>query len=208
MKRKKDLRTYLPSLGIIIFIGFYFYAASLYPGGTRWDTQSVGFSWADNHWCNLMSDYAMNGQINPAKPVARAGMVILCSSMALFFFYFSKYFVKSSFWNKTIKIAGSIAMLAAVFIFTPLHDVMTTILSIGGTLVIIGIIRTLHVRKMTTFKFIGIACMLVVGMNNFFYYDDYLTVYSPLVQKMGFIMILGWTVGLNIIMNRKESSIN
>ena len=104
----------------------------------------------------------------------------------------------------TIKIAGTIAMLSAIFIFTPFHDILTTLLSIGGIIVIIGMIRALHNNKLTAFKVIGILSIAIISLNNLFYYNETLTQYSPLIQKAGFVMILGWTIGLNVKMNNKN----
>ena len=127
----------LPTWGIMFFIGLYYYATTLYPGGSQADENSVGFDWGNNLWCNLMSEEALNGLENPASPVALFGMVVLCSSMTLFFFLFANYFEKDRNWNVIIKAAGALAMLSAVFIFTKYHDVMTTILSVCG---VVGII--------------------------------------------------------------------
>ena len=196
----KDLLRLLPTFGILIFIGLYIYATTLYPGGSQADINSVGFDWRNNYWCNLMSENAMNGLENFASPVALTGMVILCSSMTLFFFQFANYFVKNRIWKMTIKIAGALAMLSAVFIFTKYHDIMTTILSICGVVGIIGIIRALHKNNLTFFKVSGIICMALVGVNNLFYYNENLIQYLPIIQKVGFILILTWTIGLNLKM--------
>lgn len=204
MINAKDLLRLLPTFGILIFIGIYVYSTSLYPGGSQWDATSVGFDWKQNFWCNLMSEYALNGLENPARPVALLGMIILCSSMTLFFFQFANYFEKNRNWNMTIKIAGALAMFSAVFIFTRFHDIMTTILSVCGVIGIIGIVRALHKNKMTFYKVSGIICMLLIGIINLLYFNEDLIKYLPLVQLMGFILILSWTVGLNFEMKSKK----
>jgi len=204
MKNAKILITLLPTFGILIFIGLSVYAASLYPGGSQADINSVGFDWLNNYWCNLMGENAMNGLENPARPISILAMIILCSSMTLFFFKFAKLFVKSRIWKMTIKISGALAMLSAVFIFTRYHDIMTTILSICGVLGIIGIIRALHKNNLTFFKISGIVCMILVGINNLFYYSENLIEYLPVTQTISFILILAWTVGLNLNMKNKN----
>ena len=204
MINSKSLLRLLPTLGILTFIGFYIYATTLYPGGSQADINSIGFDWRHNYWCNLMSEDAMNGLKNPASPVALLGMVILCSSLTLFFFQFANYFEKNRIWKKIIKIAGAISMLSAVFIFTRYHDIMTTILSICGVVGIIGIIRALHKNNLTFWKVSGIICMVLVGVNNLFYYNDNLIKFLPVVQKVGFILILSWTIGLNLKMRIKN----
>ena len=205
MMNTKVFLKLLPTLGILIFVGLYFYATTLYPGGSQADLHTVGFDWRNNFWCNLMSEEAMNGLKNPASPVALFGMVILCSSMTLFFFHFANYFEKSRLWKLIIKIAGASAMFSAVFIFTQYHDIMTTILSVCGVVGITGIIRALHINQLTFFKISGIICMVLVGMNNLFYYSENLIIYLPIVQKLGFILILAWTIGLNLKMINKDT---
>jgi len=204
MTFRKDLLTLLPSIGISIFIGLYVYSASLYPGGSQSDLNSVGFDWGGNYWCNLMSEKSLNGLENPSRPVSIFAMVILCSSMVLFFFHFSKFFVKSKIWKMIIKVAGTLAMSSAVFIFTSYHDIMTSILSIGGIMAIIGIIRTLYINRMRFFMVSGIVSMILVGMNNLFYYIEMFIEFLPITQILSFILILAWTVGLNFKMTNKN----
>lgn len=200
----KRLLKFLPTIGILFFVCIYIYASKLYPGGSQADINSIGFDWSNNHWCNLMQENGLNGIKNKARPIAIAGITILCSSMILFFFQFANHFEKNRNWKKIIKISGALAMLSASFIFTEYHDIMTTILSICGTVVIIGMIRALHKNHLTFFKVMGLFCMLIIGLNNFFYYNENLIQYSPLVQKSAFILILSWTVGLNFIINTKS----
>jgi len=204
MKSAKDLLTFLPTFGILIFIGLFIYAASLYPGGSQADINSVGFDWVNNFWCNLMLENALNGQENPARPIAILAMIILCSSVALSHFYFATFFEKNRIWNMIIKISGTLAMLSAVFIFTTYHDIMTTLLSVFGTLGIIGIIRTLHKNNLTFFKISGIVCMILAGINNLFYYSENLIEYLPVIQKITFVLVLAWIVGLNLKMKKKN----
>ena len=201
----KGLLKLLPTIGILVFIGIYFYASKLYPGGSIADINSVGFDWQNNHWCNLMRESGMNGIQNPARPIAIAGISILCLSMIIFFIQFANHFEKSRTWNIAIKISGALGMLSASFIFTKYHDLMTTILSISGTIVIIGMIRALHNNRLTFLKVMGLFCILIIALNNFFYYHEDLIQYGPIIQKGAFVLILSWTVALNFVINRKNA---
>jgi len=200
----KDLFRLFPTLGILVFVGLYIYAATLYPGGSQADINSIGFDWQNNYWCNLMRENGINGLENQARPVAIIAISILCISMTFFFFQFANYFEKNRKWKIAIKTTGALGMISAVFIFTEFHDVMTAILSICGLVVIIGMIRALHKNKLTFFKVFGILCMTIIGFNNLFYYHENLIQYSPFVQKAAFILILSWTVGLNFKMINKN----
>lgn len=204
MKNPRGILRYLPTIGIFIFVVLFIFASQLYPGGSQADLNSLGFDWRNNYWCNLMRENGLNGVQNQARPVAITAIAILCSSMILFFFQFANYFEKNSKWNTAIKISGALAMISAVFIFTKYHDIMTSILSICGLVVIVGMIRALHKNKLTFFKVVGVFCIVIIATNNLFYYNEDLIKYSPLVQKGAFILILSWTVGLNYIMNSRD----
>ena len=204
MKTAKDLLVLLPTFGILIFIGLFVYSASLYPGGSQADPNSVGFDWSNNFWCNLMREKGLNGQENPARPVAIPAMIVLGTSMTLFFFLFANHFVRNRAWKITIKISGALAMLGAAFMFTIYHDIMTTILSVFGTLVLIGMIRALHKRNLTFFKISGMVCIVLIAINNLMYYSEDLVIHLPVVQKINFVLIFAWTIGLNYLMTKKN----
>nr|WP_297788690.1 hypothetical protein [uncultured Allomuricauda sp.] len=202
MINPKGLLRFLPTIGILVFIGIYIYASNLYPGGSLADVNSAGFDWLNNHWCNLMRENALNGVQNQARPVAIVGITLLCASMIIFFFQFANHFETNRNWNITIKISGALGMLSACFIFTIYHDIMTTILSVFGTLVIIGMLRALYKNRLIMLMVMGVFCILIVGMNNYFYYNENLTQYSPIIQKIAFVLILSWTVCLNLTINK------
>lgn len=202
----KQIHRLLPSFGILVFIGLYIYAASLYPGGSQSNPNAIGWDWYKNLWCNLMSENAINGLENPACLIARFAMAVLSSSIAVFYFLCAKFFIKNKIWKIIIKITGVLLTIAAVFIFSKYHDIMTTIISICGLIGISGILRALYLNKMTFFVVFGIVCLLAIGLNNLFYYNERLNEYLPLVQNFDFALIFLWTVGLNFKMSNKQES--
>lgn len=145
----------------------------------------------------------MNGLENPARPFAIFAMIVLCSSIAFFFLQFAKYFMKNGIWKLIIQISGSLSMISAILIFTKYHDLMTTISSIFGVLVIIGIIRTIYKSELKTFKISGIVCIILLGVNNLIYYSGNFINHLPLLQKVTFVLALSWIVGLNMKMKNK-----
>lgn len=86
MKNLSRFLAYTPTIGILIFVGLFFYSSLLYPGGSQANINAMGFSWAQNYWCNLMNERGMNDQINPGKPFAILGMLILVISLMVFLF--------------------------------------------------------------------------------------------------------------------------
>lgn len=200
----KQIPILIPTFGILVFIGLYIYAASLYPGGSQANPYDIGWNWYNNLWCHLMSEHAINGLENPASVIARFAMAVLSSSIAIFYFLCAKFLVKNRVWSVIIKITGVLLVISAIFIFSRYHDILTTIISICGFIGIAGILRALYLNKMTFFVVFGLVCLLVIGMNNLFYYIERLNEYLPLVQNFDFALIFLWTVGLNIKMLNKQ----
>lgn len=203
MPKAASILTLLPSIGVLLFCVLYAYAASLYPGGSQANPDAIGFDWKHNYWCNLTNAEGINGMANPAKPVALVAMVLLCSSMTLFFFQFSRHFELSGFWKWAIPVMGTGSMLSAVFIATKHHDAMTTASSLLGLVVVFGIIRTIYRSRLRLIKASGALCMLLLGLNNAIYYSGYGIAELPIVQKATFVVVLAWIVGLNLIVFRK-----
>ena len=142
----------------------------------------------------------MNGLENRARPFAISAMIILCTSIALFFYQFAEYFVERGIWKPIIKILGILSMSSAVLIFTKFHDIMTTISSVFGVLVVVGIIRTIYKSDLLVFKISGIVCIILLGINNLIYYSGNYIEYLPFIQKITFGLVLVWIVGLNVKM--------
>ena len=137
-----------------------------------------------------MNEQGMNGIQNPARPFAISAMLILCSSLTLFFIQFSKQLEENRNWKWIIQTLGTISMISAVLIFTKYHDIMTTISSIFGVFVVIGIIRTIYNSYLTVFKISGVACVLLLGINNLIYYSENYIEHLPLIQKITFVLFL------------------
>ncbi|HLO53992.1 MAG TPA: hypothetical protein VK169_06885 [Saprospiraceae bacterium] len=198
--QKKSIVDYIPLVGIIIFVALYMYASMLYPGGSQADLQSVGYDWIHNYWCNLMNDQAMNGQPNPAKPFAVVAMVILCISLLVFFMQFALVFEGGKIWGHIIKWNAILSMSFAMLMFTAYHDVMTMLSSIFGLFVVIGIIRAVYRSNLIIYKIGGFLCILLLSINNYIYYSLNGIGVLPLVQKITFVVVLIWILGLNFEM--------
>ena len=96
-----------------------------------------------------------------------------------------------------ITLFGILSMLCASLIFTDYHDLMTTLSSIFGLVVVIGIIREIYKSDLALFKITGVCCVLLLAVNNYIYYTDHLISALPLIQKITFALILSWIIGLN-----------
>ncbi len=201
---KHPLFAYLPTIGIGLFAGLYFYSASLYPGGSTFDLDFVGFDWVHNYWCDLMHFETANGQPNPAEPYAVFAMFLLCISMLIFFFMFANAFASSSRWRKAMKICGTISMIFAALIFTKYHNLMIILSSAFGLVPSFGIILGIAKSDMNFYKITGLLCIFLLLLNNLFYYTSMYLNVLPLLQKITFVIVLLWIVGLNWELVRKK----
>lgn len=192
----------LPTLGILVFIILFGYASILYPGGSQANMNSLGFDWIHNYWCNLMNEKAINTQINPARNTAVTALVILCISLALFFIQFARVVVKSVIRKRIIQVFGVLSMFFAALIFTKYHDLMTIVSSVFGVFVVIGIIWEVFKSNLKLFKYGGIVSILLLILNNYIYYSGNLIAYLPLLQKITFLIVLCWIIGLNLKLSK------
>ncbi len=189
----------IPLFGTVLFATLYFIATLNYPGGSQFDKNAVGFSWANNYWCNLLNDHAINGQFNTAQPIALAALLILCFSLTFFWFQFPKYTLLSKYGKLTIQICGTLAMTSGILLFTNLdHDFITNLASLFGLIAMTGTLFGLHKNGWKMLYYFGLFNLLLVGLNNFLYYNKDLIVYLPLVQKITFATFLFWICFIDI----------
>ena len=85
---------YLPLIGMAHFIALYVVAAFMYPGGSWKFQQSEGFNFWHNYLCDLLDEYAINGQLNSARYMARLALGFLCGGILLLWFYLPNLFEK------------------------------------------------------------------------------------------------------------------
>ena len=156
-----------PTIGILIFIGLYFYAANQYPGGSQANINSTEFDWVNNYWCNLLNEESINGKQNPARPIAILAMLILSGSLLIFFFQFSKHFEDSKIWKLIIQVCGTISMVTAIFIFTEYHDQITILESVFFFFVFIGIFRAIYQSVLQLFKLSELLFILILGISQY-----------------------------------------
>lgn len=187
----------IPIGGIFLFLFLFVFAASRYPGGSQADLTHQGFDWVNNYWCNLMGGEAMNGEPNGAVPIAITAFVILCASLALFFYHFSKQLAITSTWAKIIRTAGILSMSTATLIATDLHDEMTIVASVFGLFVVVGIILSVSSSDLNVYKWTGAFCLFLLGLNNYIYYTQHGIDLLPILQKLTFVIVLCWVIGLN-----------
>ena len=187
------IKKYSVLIGVIISLMLMLVAISIYPGGSMFDKNSVGFDWSKNFISNLFQARALNGAENPSRLWAYSGIIMLPFSYAIFFFNMSK---KISEKNAAyiLKYGSVVNILFTFLIVTPLHDLMLNIsISLFWTCIVIITVFVLKTR-LHLFKIFCVVCLLI------FYFSLYLWATNkwgllPIIQKVNFInstlLILG-----------------
>jgi hypothetical protein len=197
--KAKSIWLLTPILGVLIFVLLYFFATRFYPGGSQVDRNSIGFSWTNNYWCNLLNETAINGQPNLAKPIALTGMFVLCATLSFFWFIFPTQINNSKNLKCTIQVSGILAMTVAFFLFTHLnHDLVTNLATSFGAIATIETFIGLYKNKLFGLFAFGLLNILLVALNNLCYYNKALIVYLPVIQKISFATFLVWVCCINI----------
>lgn len=198
-----------PIAGIALFVALYVIASLLYPGGSQYDSHANGFSWMHNYWCNLLNQTAINGQPNHGKPVALAGLAVLCISMILFWLVAPAFLGIRRIHRYFIQYPGTLAMLAASLLFTTLdHDLITNLASLLGLVALLATLFALYRARLYTLLLTGIGNLLLVALNNYLYYHPTLIYYLPLVQKITFLVFLLWVCGVCFRLYKREKNMN
>lgn len=207
--KAKSILTLIPIFGTLLFVVLYVVATLLYPGGSQVDKNAVGFSWANNYWCNLINENAINGQHNPAKPVAITGMFILCLTLTFFWFLFPRHININSRLKLVIQTTGTLAMTIAFFLFTNInHDLITNLASILGLIATVGVFVGLYKAKWLRLFTFGLLNILLVVVNNYVYYTKGLIIYLPVIQKISFAAFLIWIccIDINLFRTAEKNS--
>lgn len=203
----KEIWILIPLFGALIFFVLYIIGSYLYPGGSQIDKHSIGFSWMNNYWCNLLDKFAVNGKLNPARPVALSGMVILCVSIAFFWVLFPQYISAGKSNKLLIQFSGSLSMSIAIFVFTDMHDNIINTAGILGIVTIICSLIGLYKMKWFGLMIMGSLNLVLLFLNNYIYQIKDLLIFLPMVQKISFVSYLTWISIIDLKLYYREKSI-
>lgn len=198
-KNTANIWALLPVCGCIIYVILYVFATRYYPGGSQADKNSIGYSWVNNYWCNLLYEKGINGQPNPAKPIAITAMAILCISISLFWIQFPQYTPLNALGKKTIQVCGTLAMVTGFLLFTDInHDLVINVASMLGLIAMVGTFAGLYRNGWKRLFLFGLTNIVMVILNNVFYHTEGLIVYLPVIQKITFLLFLTWISSISI----------
>jgi hypothetical protein len=201
---KSTARQRLAVWGILIFIILYIVGAALYPGGNDINKTAAGFSWQHNYWCELMAPSAQNGQPNAGRPVAIIALTVLVASLMIFWYRVPLLFSPFNTSSHIIRICGIGSMLAIPLLLAGIHDTAINLAGLLGCIAIVLLLTKLFSHNMHFLFLQGICCLLLCGVNNYFYYTKGLLYYLPVIQKISFLFFLLWFIQLSIKQNRNK----
>ena len=189
---KKSIWVLTPLFGSLLYALLYVTATLFYPGGSQFNKEAKGFSWMHNYWCNLLNEHAINGQHNPARPIALTAMVLLCITLALFWYIFAGLAGFQKTGRLLIRFSGIASMATGLFLFTAQHDLVINLASLFGLVALAGTLIGLKKLQWTALFRMGLFILLLIAVNNVLYHGGGLIYYLPIVQKITFFYFLLW----------------
>lgn len=193
----------LPFIGIAVFVGLYIIAALTYPGGSATFPGQTGFNFWNNYLCDLLDEYALNGELNTARFYARMALLFLCTSLLLLWFYLPKLFSKVTV-NLTIMwISGLVSLLIVFFLAAQTHDIIVRISGIFGAIAFISGNFELHRARYYKLSLLGILSLFIFLVNYYIYETGIYLRALPSIQKLTFVVCLSWFLSLNLQVFKK-----
>lgn len=177
-------------------------AISIYPGGSMFDKNSVGFDLTKNFISNLFEAKALNGAENASRILACLAMIFLPVSYAIFFVHMAEKIPEKNA-GYILKYGGAANVLCMFLIVTALHDLMLNIsITLFWTCIVVITVFILKTR-LQLFKVLCVICLLI------FYYSLYLWGTNnwdllPLIQKVNFINSTLLILGLEYFTKKED----
>jgi hypothetical protein len=189
--------------GILISLCLLMIAALVYPGGSQQDSHSTGFDWRQNYISNLFSPQAMNGADNSSRVWAITGWALLCITVAIFFFDFSKK-IPSVGPARIIRYGGIAGMFFGIQVATPLHDSMVTVSGILMLVSLFYIAVFVFKSRLTLLKILAIIVIVLFEVCNYLYYTRSRLDLLPVAQKTTLLAGLVWILSLQYFTKRED----
>jgi hypothetical protein len=194
--------SWLPAGGVGAFLLLYFWAASLYPGGTRADHQTRGYSHLSNYWCDLLDHVSYSGAINAGRPFAVLATIIWPLSLVPLWLQVPMLFRHGPALRWLVRITGPASMLVWALVFTHFHDLVINVASILGFIAIVATILGLVGTKNRALVRVGLLPMSLAMTNYLMWQTGSLLWLMPLVQKAAFTSSFFWIVAASSAVRR------
>jgi hypothetical protein len=184
----------VPILAVGAFVASYVVAAVLYPGGTYEDPTRRTYSFLHNYFCDLLDAQTKAGRMNPARPVAIAGTVVLCAGLSVLWWNVPRLFPSARRRATLVRGAGLASGLITPWVATRAHDAAIR----GGIAFgVIGFAATMTAKgahRAGRLEAVAWATLAFVLANYAMWETRVGLVWMPLVQKAALSLFLLWVV--------------
>jgi len=187
----------LPIAGIAAFLCLYVAAAMLYPGGTKFNATTSGFSITDNFWCDLLDEPAYNGQTNPSRPYAMAAMITLSGALLAFWNAAPTIFPDRRRTGWICRIAGSLSAVLMIFIFTGYHNQIINVAGGLGIAALAAVLTGLAATGERRLVALAAASLALIGVNFYIWQTEHGLSVLPLIQKVSFLQVFYWIAAVS-----------
>ncbi len=192
------------SIGLLLFLCLFITGASLYPGGSDFDTQMEGYHLRLNYWCELMGENGKNGEPNRARILGILGMLVLSLTTAIFWLKLPMLLTKSKFFRFCVQTSGVISMLLSFFIFQFWHDLLITLSVLFGSIAFL-LSAYFLLKKKRVYLFIGnVLVLTMIYLNGLIYVTKIGIPFLPIIQKITFLMTFVWMLSCCFIVRREK----
>ncbi|MGB5371143.1 MAG: hypothetical protein WBN18_12005 [Flavobacteriaceae bacterium] len=187
-----------PLFAMGLFVLLYFLAALNYPGGSWISPQQEGFSFWNNYLCDLLDEYAINGDLNTARYTARFALASLCFGLLVLWAYLPRLFPKKSKNLKLMQMTGILSLLVLVLLGSDRHDLIVRLAGFLGVIAFVSCFVELYKAGYARLLALGILSLIVFLINYYIYETGKYLNTLALIQKITFILFLGWFVLIDI----------
>lgn len=196
---------YFPIIGLAIYLVLSVVAATLYPGGSYNEPyNTLGYSFFDNFFCDVMNATTESGLENEARPLAIISHLLLSLIMIVFFYILPEIFEKPTRNTKIIRYSGVIGMVLFIFMFTKYHNYLVVTTAIFGTLAFLALLQELKKYANKGFKILTL-CVLAISVIVFFTYQTRIGFYyTPILQKTAFFIDAALVVWTSVLVIKKS----
>jgi hypothetical protein len=202
LRYKQIMPKYLVLICLILSVSLILKAASVYPGGSLINKNSLGFDWTKNFISNLFQEKAINGNDNPSRVWAIIGMAFHSVGYGIFFMNMANK-MSNKHASLILMIVGLADIIFNFLIATPLHDLMIVI---SSTLSLLGLfyitVFTLK-TKLHVLKVSCIVCMLTFYYTLFLYGSGDWGLLA-IMQKVSLVFSILLILGLEYFTSKED----
>ena len=185
----------IPLFGVLGFLVLYAVAAFVYPGGTKFDPTTSGFSLLHNYWCDLLDPAAYNGAPNPARPIARAALACLALALGIFWEIVPRLFPTQPSAVAITRTTGFLSTVSILLLLTPLHNSAIRLAGFFGIVALVTVLKAFRREGEWRLLAVALAALGLALVNFFIWETGQGLVALPLIQKLAFLVFFFW-VGL------------